>query len=85
MIRTKTIDCVVKVRFKNSNGWSPPFTYLSEIPLKRYDLVVVPTRDFFSVGKVSDSNQPDSVELSPDIEYKFVILKFERELNVSDN
>jgi len=66
----------IKVKFKNYEKWSIAYTYKSLIKIEEGDVVVVPTGNFYQVGKVTKSvaNPPFKEK---DSYYKFVIQKVE--------
>lgn len=61
----------VLVCFKERQYWSRPYTYKSKVPYKVGDPVVVPTGDFYSVGRVTDCR--GEYEFDSKINYKFVV------------
>lgn len=73
----------VKVAFKERGYWSKAYTYTySQLvnPIKAGDVVVVPTSDFYSVGRVTEvieNFNPNPADQS--FEYKSVILKLDLE------
>lgn len=43
-----------QVMFKQQGYWSKSYTYKSEEIFSKGDVVVVPTGDFYSIGKIAD-------------------------------
>ena len=62
----------VHVRFRSANGiWSKRYTYKSEIAIPPNSVVLVPTGDFYSVGKVVA--EVEGFEFKPNVNYRFII------------
>lgn len=64
----------VKVQFKERGYWSKSYTYLSTVPLAVEDIVVVPTNDFYGIGRVvaiTDGQEESEFNL------KYVLVKLE--------
>ena len=61
----------IKVKFKGISGvWSKEYTYSSPVPYEKNDVVVVPTSDFYSIGRVSASIE--NYEFNKALTYKGV-------------
>jgi len=63
----------VTVKFKEHGYWSKPYTYKSVISYEKDDIVIVPTNDFYSVGKVIACSA--DYQFSPTINYKEILSK----------
>jgi len=60
----------IQVVFNERGYWSKPYTYMYEKPIAKGSVVLVPTNNFFSVGKVIDSVA--NYAFKPDIKYKSI-------------
>lgn len=71
------MNYAIGVSFCERNYWSKPYTYLHSSELIPGEIVVVPTGNFFSIGKVINSKSLDTFKLDPKINYKqiSIILK----------
>lgn len=63
----------VHVVFFERGYWSKAYTYKSDIAYAIGDIVIVPTNDFYSVGKVTGSEK--GYKFKSDIKYKSIIQK----------
>jgi hypothetical protein len=62
----------VQVKLRGSNGdWSKPYTYKHTLPLRPGTKVVVPVREYFTIGEVVATQ--DTLELKAGVEYKWVV------------
>ena len=57
----------ISVKFYGYEGWSKGYTYLSLEPLKKGTAVIVPKKNWYSLGRVYCTH--DGYMPSPDIEY----------------
>lgn len=57
----------ISVKFYDYKGWSKGYTYLHHEPLKKGTAVIVPKKNWYSLGRVYCTHE--EYELSPDIEY----------------
>lgn len=67
----------VQVKFKYKDGWSKPYTYKSDKPFEKYDVVIVPTNDFYNVGKVFSCVTATKDSFEAGIHYKFIVEKLQ--------
>jgi hypothetical protein len=58
----------IKVCFKERGYWSKAYTYKSETAIDKGAVVVVPTGDFYSIGKVVES--VENYDFTGSINYK---------------
>jgi len=65
------IPFAIGVKFNEYGAWSKPYTYKSNVKYELDDIVLVPTKGFFSVGKVVGCNK--QYVFKPNIEYRYVI------------
>jgi hypothetical protein len=79
MEEMQEVEYAVQVKFKYKDGWSRSYTYKSIKPYKKYDIVIVPTNDFYNIGKVFSCKEAEPSDFLPGIEYKYVITKLELE------
>jgi len=63
----------ISVAFKQFDGWSKNYGYLSNRDFKVGEAIVVPTGDFYSVGKVVSTKKTKRTEISPGIPLKHVV------------
>jgi hypothetical protein len=61
----------IKVKFKQKDEWSNAYTYKSDIYYPKGEAVIVPTGDWYSVGKVTAASEDPNFNLA--VEYKWVI------------
>lgn len=61
----------VHVVFFERGYWSKAYTYKSEMPYAIGEVVVVPTNEFYSVGKVTGSEK--GYKFKEGINYKFIL------------
>jgi hypothetical protein len=67
---------VISVVFKDRGDyWSKPYTYKSDTKYDIGAVVLVPMRDFYSVGKVIGYMSESEYNFKPGIEYKSVLKK----------
>jgi hypothetical protein len=64
----------VTVVFNERGYWSKAYTYKSKVICERGDIVIVPTNDFYSVGKVVSFQENPIFDSK--INYKFIVQKF---------
>ena len=70
-------EYAVQVKFKYKDGWSKPYTYKSNVPHEKYDVVIVPTNDFYNIGKVFSCAEAKEDDFQEGITYKYVVCKIE--------
>jgi hypothetical protein len=61
----------IQVVFNERGYWSKAYTYISETPISKGAIVVVPTNTFYGVGKVTDSIK--DYAFKPNITYKQIL------------
>ena len=71
------LEYAVQVKLNNGHGWSKAYTYKSHKPYEKYDVVVVPAGNWFTVGKVFSCHIATAGDFKDDILYKYVISKIE--------
>lgn len=71
------LEYAVQVKLNNGHGWSKAYTYKSNEPYEKYDVVVVPAGNWFTVGKVFSCHIATSGDFKDGIFYKYVISKIE--------
>jgi hypothetical protein len=74
----------VSVSFNERGYFSKGYTYLSNIPVKKGDIVVVPTNDFWSIGKVTNVIEAELANLKSDINYKHISLNITLDLGIGN-
>jgi len=65
------IPYAIGVQFNEHGTWSKPYTYKSKLAYKKGDIVLVPTNNFYTVGKVVACTKV--YEFKKNINYKFII------------
>jgi len=70
-------EYAIAVKFKFNSAWSRSYTYKSKVPYKQHDIVLVPMKDFYNVGKVYSCKNAEDEEWLPDVEYKEIIQKLD--------
>jgi hypothetical protein len=65
----------IKVRFKWQHSWSPIYTYLSDVPYKKGQALVVAAGSWYEVVKVVSCEK--NPKLSKDLKYKYVLAPLE--------
>ena len=70
-------EYTVQVKFKYKDGWSKPYTYKSNAEYQKYDVVIVPTNDFYNIGKVFSCKESEDSDFQEGIAYKYVVCKVE--------
>ena len=64
---------IVQVKFnRGPKNWTQPYTYFSDIEVKERQIVLVPSHDFYSVGKVWRILKESEFTPNPEIEYKYI-------------
>lgn len=61
----------VTVVFQKYEGWSKPYTYKSDLGYDKDEAIIVPTGNWYSVGRVISSVY--NYKFSEDVEYSRVI------------
>ena len=73
----ENVEYTVQVKFKYNEGWSKPYTYKSMKSYEKYDDVIVPTNDFYNIGKVFSCKESEEDDFQKGINYKYVISRIE--------
>lgn len=68
-------DYAVHVVFNERGYWSKAYTYKSVNPYHIGAIVIIPTNNFYSIGKVTGSEK--GYKFKPDVKYKYVIKEFD--------
>jgi hypothetical protein len=65
----------INVKFKEYSGWSSSYTYLSEVPYEKGQILVVPAGNWYGVVKVISCKE--NPKLKEGIKYKHVLAPLE--------